>query len=198
MALSLMFVCAVVLTSHLFACLEAALSKGATLADAPIELRRQVASQVPEDALACSQLFFLVNVPATNTQTGHWYFLRAHLKEGYIAAVDSCGATRERGIRLVQQLLEHLHTEALSQEGKPPSERLTVDWRAASLGDQTPQQTDWVSCGVYMLVAVWCCMAGVPIESRLECRSGAAAPSARSASYWRDRISLSLYRGRLG
>ena len=41
-----------------------------------------------------------------------------------------------------------------------------------------------------MLVGLWCCMSDVPLASRLD-------GTTRSVNYWRDVITLCLYRGRL-
>ena len=52
-----------------------------------------------------------------------------------------------------------------------------------------PHQPDAVSCGVCMLVAIWCCMSGASLHACL------GRPDGPSINYWRDVITLCLYRG---
>ena len=53
----------------------------------------------------------------------------------------------------------------------------------------TPSQPDSSSCGLYMLIGLWCCMSGVSLSSRLD---------ARPVNHWRNVLTLCLYRGGIG
>ena len=170
-------------------------SEAISKSEAIARLLKKVPAEV--DLLKLKELFFVVNVPKTDMTAAHWYFIRAHLKRGYIAAVDSCGGAHADALRAVQRFLEHLHAEALACDNHPLAHRVTETWHMASLVHRTPQQGDATSCGVYVLIAIWCCMSGVDIGSRLSCRLGASGPTARSVHYWRNRLALALYRGSL-
>lgn len=175
-----------VFSSHVFTALTAADSQ---LGDATIA-RLLNAAPSAEELLAHEQLLFVVNVPETATTSGHWYFIRASLAHSYVAAVDSCGGVHADAIVAVQRFLERLQAVRAEQQGQPPpSIAFTSEWRGASLQPPTtPSQPDAVSCGVYMLVGMWCCMSGVTLASRLD---------VRSVNFWRDVITLCLYQGGL-
>ena len=71
--------------------------------------------------------------------------------------------------------------------------RLTADWRSAPNlhgCDQVPRQADGVSCGIHLLIGLWCCMSSVDPNKFL-------GSGGLSANDWRDRITLSLYIGSL-
>ena len=90
-----------------------------------------------------------------------------------------------------QKLIDGLVPFSIFAGQSAPSTAYTLDWRGASLHPPTtPRQPDAVSCGVHMLVGIWCCMSDVPLASRLD-------GSLRSVNYWRDVITLCLYRGGL-
>ena len=82
-----------------------------------------------------------------------------------------------------------MYARATAMAGQPLTRRLTKGWRGVSLGPPlTPRQPDAVSCGVYMLVGMWCCMSGTALSRLNDC----------SVNYWRNAVTLCLYRGGLG
>jgi hypothetical protein len=121
---------------------------------------------------------------------GHWFFVRAQQRHAYIAAVDSCTGTHSDAISLVQSFIEHLHAQNACKRGLTVQTQRTEDWRSASLQPPvTPRQPDAVSCGIYMLIGLWCCMSGAQLSQCLD---------SKPVNYWRDVITLCLYRGGLG
>ena len=153
--------------------------------------------------LEYEQLLFVVNVPATSATVGHWYLLNSSRTLEHIVDIDSCGGSHPSDTLIVQQFLESLHTTVAAEAGQPtPTTRFTAGWRCGSLGSiatpgvRSPQQPDNVSCGVYMLVAIWCLMASVDLHSVLQ--DGAAGSNGKSVKLWRDRLALSLYTNQLG
>ena len=174
-----------VFTSHVHTALA---KENRTFSNELVE-RLLKAVPVEVDLLAQDQLFFVVNVPATEATLGHWFFVCVHKANAYIAAVESCSGTHPEAIAVVQRFLERLHADAAASRGLRLGGQHTEDWRSASLSPPlTPHQPDAVSCGVHMLIGIWCCMSGVTLASRLD---------SQSVNYWRDVLTLCLYRGGL-
>jgi hypothetical protein len=174
---------AFIFSSHLFTALEACADP--TIDDTVTRYLKGCPSAV--ELLAREQLFFVVNIPATDATVGHWYLMGSNREDQHIFAIDSCGAARPNAILVVQRFLELLHAKA-AMPGTLPT-RFTAGWRSGSLVHRTPQQPDAVSCGVFMLVTLWCLVCGVDLHSRLELLD--------SVNYWRRRVTLCLYCGSL-
>ena len=156
------------------------------------ETLRRLLKAVPDDVdlLAQKQLLFVVNVPKTSTSSDHWYFVRTDKEHAYIASVDSCSGVHPEALVAVQRFLERLHHNPITGTCQSHVPALTEEWRSASLCPPiTPRQPDAVSCGVFTLIGIWCCMSGVTLRSRLD---------VQSTNHWRDVIALCLYRGGLG
>jgi len=156
------------------------------------EIMKRLLKSVPSyvDLLSQEQLLFVVNKPATASTAGHWFFVRAQQRHAYIAAVDSCTGTHSDAISLVQSFIEHLHAQNACKRGLTVQTQRTEDWRSASLQPPvTPRQPDAVSCGIYMLIGLWCCMSGAQLSQCLD---------SKPVNYWRNVITLCLYRGGLG
>lgn len=153
--------------------------------------------------LEYDQLLFVVNVPATPATVGHWYLLNSSRTLEHIVDIDSCGGSHPSDTSIVQQFLESLHVVAAAEASQPPpTTRFTAGWRCGSLGSiaspgvRSPQQPDNFSCGVYMLVAMWCLMASVDLHSVLQ--DGATGSNGKAVKLWRNRLALSLYTNQLG
>ena len=104
----------------------------------------------------------------------------------------AAGGVREQLLELFTQLVEKTIAHLVATIGAPAERAafLDEDWRCASLCPPTiPHQPDAVSCGVCMLVAIWCCMSGASLHACL------GRPDCPSINYWHDVITLCLYRG---
>jgi hypothetical protein len=175
-----------VFTSHVYS----------ALANADRELSEQIVDRLVKavpahvDLLSQEQLLFVVNVPESETTAAHWFFVRVSSAHAYLAAVDSCPGKHADAIAVVQGFIEKLHARNAAEKGLTLQSARTEDWRSASLQPPvTRRQPDAVSCGVYMLVGVWCCMSGVHLSAYLD---------SQPVNYWRDVITLCLYRGGVG
>ena len=183
-----------------FGALSAADGNAADIAVA----RRMAKRGTPSAAqlLEYDQLLFVVNVPATSHTVGHWYFVNSSRTLEHIVDIDSYGGSHPSDTALVQKFLESLHTAVAAEAGQPtPTDRFTAGWRCGSLGSLTPgvrspQQPDNCSCGVYMLVAIWCLMASVDLHTVLQ--DGATGSNGQSVQLWRDRLALCLFTNHLG
>lgn len=153
------------------------------------------ARRTAAELLELEQLLFVVHVEATQHTAAHWYFMQSSREHEHIIAIDSCGGQHAEAIEVVHRFLDSLHAQAAIADGTPRTAHFTDGWRRGSLGPLTPQQPDGESCGIYVLIAIWCLMSQVDLHSRL--RDGAARDGGQPVSYWRDRITLCLYCGGL-
>ena len=173
-----------VMSSHIYIALEAG-------NDETVE-RLLRAAPLCEDLLNKEQLLFMVNVPRSATSAGHWYLLQAHITGGHIAALDSWPGAHPDALTIVQAFVERLDRDVAERARQARTSPFTENWRSAARlqgHGQTPRQTDAVSCGIYMLIAMWCCMSAVDPNAYLG--------GALTANYWRARVTLILYTGSL-
>ena len=148
---------------------------------------QRLLEKCPSDLLEFEQLFFLVHVGSHNTASEHWILVAVHQTLGHIVAVDSANGKHNSKISAVQRFLEGLYNRQGAQQGAP---QLTLQWRGASLKEKTPSQQNGYDCGIFMLVALWCCIRRVPFRQAL-------SDSLTHSGYWRSKITAWLMLGRV-
>lgn len=145
--------------------------------------------------------FRLLLLPFIEQRGGfeHIYYVAVYPQPQAIALVDSYAQSKSASgakvavLNAVRRFVQDEYFAFHSSEfSTPPAAFDWSGWRTASLGTLTPQQTDGCSCGIYTLLGMRALARRAPLHEVLR-----AEKICRVPSYWRRRLALWLYVGKI-